>query len=553
MKLNRLISGLSLIALIALATSCRKDFEEINKNPNGLEDVQIPLAPRFAIPQQSVIFNVNNTSYEYQLFQNLNGDVYSGYMMSPTPYGGNLNNLNYFMMIGWNGLAFEKGNSNIIKPINIILQESWRLKYVDYAAVARIIKVAGMHRICDLYGPIPYTKAGQGGFTTPYDSQESVYKEFFKELTLASDSIDWFVKNDPGFSLKPSRISEFDQVCGGDIQLWARFANTLRLRLAIRIAAVAPLMAQEEAEKAISAPGGLLHAGDKFIAASHPNLQNPLFVMCYEYADMRAGAPFLSVLKGYNDPRLPMYITPIEKDIKNKDGQNVNVVGDYIGIRNGIEIQDKSEYLDFSNIVIEKPSTVNPLIWMKPSETYFLLAEGALRKWNVGGTAEEFYTKGIITSFAENKVSALEANEYLEVTTTAQPYVDVYNSKNSILAGSKWLNDVPVKWDNSASKEKQLQRIITQKWIAIFPDGLEGWAEFRRTGYPKLFPVVVNNSNGTIKSEEFIRRLPFPDSEVRTNKQELDIAIANYLKGPDTGGTRLWWDVNAIVTGDNKL
>jgi hypothetical protein len=86
-----------------------------------------------------------------------------------------------------------------------------------------------------------------------------------------------------------------------------------------------------------------------------------------------------------------------------------------------------------------------------------------------------------------------------------------------------------------------MERIITQKWIAMFPEGQEAWTEYRRTGYPKLFPVVNNNSGGTISTDVQIRRLPFPQNEYNTNATEVNKAI-QLLGGADNGGTRLWWD-----------
>ncbi|WP_431215537.1 SusD/RagB family nutrient-binding outer membrane lipoprotein [Puia sp. P3] len=86
-----------------------------------------------------------------------------------------------------------------------------------------------------------------------------------------------------------------------------------------------------------------------------------------------------------------------------------------------------------------------------------------------------------------------------------------------------------------------LEQIITQKWLALYPDGQEAWTEFRRTGYPKLFPVVVNNSGGTISTTGFIRRINFAQTEKNTNSGAVDAAV-QLLGGPDNGGTRLWWD-----------
>jgi hypothetical protein len=84
---------------------------------------------------------------------------------------------------------------------------------------------------------------------------------------------------------------------------------------------------------------------------------------------------------------------------------------------------------------------------------------------------------------------------------------------------------------------------MTQKWLAMFPEGQEAWTEFRRTGYPKLFTVVNNKSNGTIDTQIQIRRLNYPQNEYSTNGAAVRAAV-QLLGGPDNAGTRLWWDVN---------
>lgn len=105
------------------------------------------------------------------------------------------------------------------------------------------------------------------------------------------------------------------------------------------------------------------------------------------------------------------------------------------------------------------------------------------------------------------------------------------------------ISDMTIKWDESDSNERKLERIITQYWIAQFPDATEAWTTFRRTGYPKLFPVVVNESGGLIATDIQTRRLPYPQSEYQTNNAEVAKAVL-LLGGPDTGGTRLWWDLD---------
>ena len=101
---------------------------------------------------------------------------------------------------------------------------------------------------------------------------------------------------------------------------------------------------------------------------------------------------------------------------------------------------------------------------------------------------------------------------------------------------------VSPRWLESADRDTKLEKIITQKWIAMFPEGCEAWAEQRRTGYPRLFPVRFNHSkDGCIDTETMIRRLNFPGG-LKTENAEQYAALVEALGGDDNAGTRLWWD-----------
>ena len=175
---------------------------------------------------------------------------------------------------------------------------------------------------------------------------------------------------------------------------------------------------------------------------------------------------------------------------------------------------------------------------MTAAESWFLKAEAAVRGWNGAGDAKTDYETGINTSFQQWGVSA---GAYLSDNTSMQaPYVDPKNPVNNDTALSK----ITIQWDPTAGNETKLEKIITQKWIAMFPDGQEAWADYRRTGYPRLFPVVNNTSGGTISTEIQVRRLAYPQSEYTSNGAAVQSAVQSLLNGPDNGGTRLWWDVN---------
>src|SRR5699024_7985219 len=218
------------------------------------------------------------------------------------------------------------------------------------------------------------------------------------------------------------------------------------------------------------------------------------------------------------DPRLPCYATP---------ATDPEVQGKYIGIRTGMITGDntKDDYINYASLNTE--TTFNhdaPQLIMTSAEAFFLKAEAALRGWSGAGNAEENYVNGIKASFAQWGITDPGTiNSYLHNSTaTPDDYVDPKKTANNAAA----LTNISIAWESSASKEKKLERIITQKWIAIFPDGQEAWADYRRTGYPKLFPVVHNNSNGEISTSEQIRRIPYPSAEYNTNGEAVNEAVS---------------------------
>lgn len=543
---KNIIAGL-LFATLWVLGACTSDFERINTNPSGIPPENIPVESRFAQPMQSIYLNYQNKDFEFQLVQNLNADLYSGYLENPTPFNSNNNNSTYLMNEGWNNWPFKVGELYIMKPISDILKNT-ELK--DYIAIAKIIRVAGMHRVTDTYGPIPYSKAMMGGQSVPYDSQEDIYKSFFQDLEDAVTSLTAFLET-PEATITPTRITSFDDMCDGDYIRWIRFANTLRLRLAMRIVKKDPVMAKTIAEAAVAQKYGVLTSSDQNINVQNAILTNPLQVISFGYNDIRIGAAYVCLLKGYNDPRLGKTVKPIgwfksngkAVDIMDEDGNNLNQIGKYIGIRQGIVIPDKSNYEMYSVINMDaevKASTKYPLPIMKIAEAYFLRAEGAIRGWNMSGTAKDLYEQGIQASFLDNGIQdAGIYNAYINNDTDLPAdYEDPFNPANNI----ENENDLTVKWNDGADNETKLQRIITQKWLAMFPEGQEAWSDFRRTGYPKLFPVADNRSNGIIPNGEFIKRLSFTQDELNTNLEAVEQA-RTLLSGPDNINTRLWWDV----------
>jgi len=530
---KRLLKIFPLIAMFAmLCSGCTEKFDEWNINQFEATDDMLSRdnlsTGSFFVQMQKNVFPIaqqpNFGDEVYQTVQNLAGDIFSGYMGASGLWYSNYNNTTYSLLPEWFDRAFARGFVGVMPAWYSIKNVAYEERPQVYA-LATIIKVEALHRVADMYGPLPYINFGSGTLENAYDSMDEIYDTFFEELNEAIDILTDFLEKNPDATV----LADYDFIFSGSVEQWIKFANTLKLRLAMRIVYADAAKAQQEAESAVNHPVGVFTGASDVALLQHTSdltYNHPLYIICYNFEDVRMGATMESFLKGFSDPRISAYF-------------NVASDGEYRGIRNGINIVVKDVYSEgpFSDLNI---SAASPIIWMGPAEAYFLRAEGALRGWNMGSDAQTLYETGIQTSFDYWAVGS--ADSYMNNDTSiAAPYTDPQNSGNDIVLGSDLLSTITVKWNDTVDFETNLERIITQKWIAGYPDGQEAWSEFRRTGYPKIFPVVVNYSGGLIDTETQIRRLPFPSTEYADNPTGVAQAIG-LLGGPDNGGTKLWWD-----------
>lgn len=514
---NIILSTVSAGLLLGV-TSCTNSYEQYNQDEYAVSREEMQ---RDAYSLSSAMLNLEgwviptdvNTN---QFTECLCGGSYGGYIADSNSGFSGKNFAQYSPENGWSRVLFK----DIIPKMFIYSNEVDKVTNEAVPrAVAKIIKVAGMHRVTDAYGPIPYSKVGLNGeITAPYDSQEDVYNLMFEQLNNAITA------------LTSNRTADFsakaDKVYNGNVEHWIKFANSLKLRLAMRISKVAPAKAQQMAEEAVKHEIGVM-TSNADNAALTLSSTNPFRVIMYEYngGDSRISADITTYMNGYNDPRRDAIFT---KSTFTRSG----ITNGYFGIRNGIQIPDGATAHAYSNYNV---NTDTKILWMNAAEVSFLCAEGALRGWNMGNTAKHFYEQGIRLSFEQWGVSG--ADTYIANTTaTPAQYTDPmgtnsYNGQPSTIT---------IAWDDAASMNTNLERIITQKWLANFPLGQESWSEYRRTGYPKFMPVVVNNSGGIVNSNRGARRLAYPQEE-RTNNYENYNAALSLLGGTDNMATDVWW------------
>jgi len=551
------------IGLCLVSTGCTDKFEEINTDPKGVDDSVTDMVDKIQSPLDNII---PPQEHRYQLWANLTTDIFAGFMMGVNDFGGS-NNYNYQLRPDHCAQTYDDFYLYVFKYTSQYIPQCKALERFELAAMMQIANVAAILPVVTSYGPAQYSCVLEGSDTYYYDSEETIYKRLFQDLKEAVEWLKDFRDSSPSQDLLDD-FKRADKVCDGDIDKWIKFANTLRLRIAMQLVKVYP-DSQKEAEDAVR--DGVLTNSDSDVV-----LKSGLMLFRIEdlWNDTRANANIISILQGYSDPRLERWFATNNADIYSTDDELSPVVEKatkYLGVRQGVPMT-RTEYQGYSKTSRVGIPEQGPRPVLRVAEAYFLRAEGMLRNWNMGdGTPESLYNEGIHSAWASvlgdesgwagtyesyinGFINTEEGGDFdwelFEGGFGSAPYINYRNQEYNYYIEENGkqvgINRISVRWHDEDSPEKKLQRIITQKWISFFPTlSSVAWTEYRRTGYPKLIPIPsdLNYSNGAIDTELQIRRLSFTQSEYRGNTEEVNKALG-LLKGPDNGGTRLWWDVD---------
>lgn len=542
MKKNIIKYALPLLLLVLFMSSCG-DFEAINTDKQGvtaemaqrdgvvagghIQSLQRTVVPVGTAADRTDIINAYQTAYH------IGQDTWSGYFGQNADWAGGINHTTYNLVNGWVKETYKQSYTNAFAPWLAIKNTTNLEKNPENYALAQILKVAVWHKAADTFGPIPYTKAGSGLFVTPYDSEETVYKSMLDELEKAIDVLTAY--DAQGGRLFP----DYDLIYSGSTTKWVKFANSLMLRLAMRMRYVAPQEAQKYAEKAVSHSIGVMRSvedGATIGFAQGLQFENPIERFAGQYAECRMGVPAFIYLSGYKDPRLPKYY----KTSEHSEAIQLDWAdGKYLPIPPGAGIsQDDKNPNSFYFCSLPNIDRTTPVRWLLTSEVLFLRAEGALYGWNMGGDAASLYRQGIEASFAENGVPVSQVNAYMN-SGLKPAEVDMLNVKQVSRVFS--VNcQATVKFDGTT--EQKLEKIEIQKWIALYPNGQEGWTEWRRTGYPEMPLVMRNQSGGVVVSKDGVRRMHYSITERSKDEQEVYDDAVKLLGGPDLPSTKLWWD-----------
>jgi len=524
-KLTALFAACTILLLLP---GCADHLESVNKPEDRLvaDDIDESKLGQSYAQAQWAGYTLGGP-FNFEISEELFSDPYAQYFSINTSY---YDSPQYVEISDWSDGAWSAFYSIPAPPLNFVREITAEEGLDVRHAVANITKVLIYHRKTDWWGPIPYSEFGNDELSVPYDSQESIYMDFFDKL---DNAVSVLQQNPNG-----NAFGSHDQIYEGDVESWITLANSLRLRLAMRIRYVEPEIARQEAEKAVNA-GVMQDNSDNAMILSTPNSRNP-YTTVTDWNNFRMSSAMESLLEGYSDPRTDTYFNPAVNGDRDGDGSA------FEGMRNGLPRtqkakpnQDRYSQMGTRWFNSNRGGSNPPMPVMRAAEVYFLRAEGALVGWDMGGSAEELYNEGIRMSMKEERIGASdqEINEYIsnnDSPVSPKDDPDIYDWNTPPIS------DIPVGFQSNASIETRLEQIITQKWLAVYPDSYEAWAELRRTGYPKTYPIIESR-NEHLNEDEIFRRMKFVVGEIENNTQAVEEA-RGMLKGPDQNDTRLWWD-----------
>ena len=525
-------------------------------------------------------------SHAYQ-YQYICMDGYAQYAVVPHYYFAYSNDHNYNSTYYIN-TSFNPGPSgrflgmkNAIVPLlNHPLVDS----IPELKAINLLMYDYGAAEVVDVYGGIPYQEYKENRTVNPYTYEgiEAVYTKVVENIDSIVNCLSYYEENRPDWYKEKVQKMLYrygkivqDAYTGREgFDTWIRFANSLKLRMAMRIVKVKPELARQWAEEAVA--GGVVESNEQQIGLQPMNegFSHPLLEITKTWNDSRLGASFESILMSLEHPYTRYMFNKNSEVLRNNKTGDLTPAGTRIvGLRAGGHFGEDQQYSGNQYVGVSQVNpegiTMAPIWMIKWAEVDFLRAEGALRGWDMGGTAQFFYERGIrnaslvdYTMYDYDYEECLngipmededgnvmkdedgnviwEYKPYMEHEATDYTYVDPFGDTPDMPSVTK----IGVKWNEGDDLETKLEKIITQKYIALYPNSYEAWAELRRTGYLRLFPVLNPwEGDESLDDGDMIRRMPYPGREDDSTNNDIERSGLDALGGPDLQGFRLWWDV----------
>lgn len=539
-----LVAGMTIFSVVWF--SCTDDFTKYNMDKNEIMELgQSQYAGAF-----SRILKTSLDWYDCEMHDISNAVTLhsSGYTVTGFPL------LDRFALrAGWTQSAFLD-QSNAIFYANAIMDKAQESGDMNVYNMIKIYRSFSFLLLTDVWGPIPYKELGNGKLTVRYESQRDVYYQLFEDLTAAVAALTEELDKNPALNV----FGAGDVIFGGSVSQWVKFANVIRLRMALRISNVEPEKAKLEGEAAIATNLLLKYAGtDDMSLPTDPkfNMKNDNgYNRMNGYGEVIMSNNMESFLIGFKDPRVKEFFSPTTEEgwAVADFPEFAYRIGKYCGMASGTPHAKKDPvYLSHSKMgprFHPDRMYITPTPVFNAAETWFLLAEAAWREWSGAGDMKTNYETGIRESMKQWGITdQTEIDSYLdgESKPSATEYcrAEIEGEQTKFVTTIEQpLSTICVKF--SSDKQEQYEQIITQKWLAMYPNSTEAWAEYRRTRLPKLYPKKSSvNPNVDPAKGQILTRLPFIEDEVASNREEIAKAI-QLLGGPDLETTPLWWDIH---------
>jgi hypothetical protein len=503
-----------ILAFTAMATTGCKKYLDINQDPSVARTV----TPQLLLSSAQI-----NVASALAVDLNINGSIWGQYWtQSPTAsqykiYEQYLPNASEYDR-EW-GLLYNGAIADLKRMDSIATEQ----KQSQYSAVAKIMQAYTFQLITDAWGDVPFSEAGRGNteagaiLAPKFDRQEAVYDGIVNLLDQGIALID------PANEIHPSSD---DLLFSGDMDMWLKFANSLKLKAYLRQAGIAPGKAQAGIASMAGQP--MLGAGEdaqiSFISTA--GNQNPLY----------------SEIVGLNfTQNLVASATSTDSMIANEDWRRYVVYtvpgADVVGLAQGNYNASSTSTLSFPSAVTgaearNTSSAEARVVFMGGYESLFLQAEAAARGW-MAGDGEELFYEGIAASFDRYaaEISALE----IQLSDSPEVFLNAGLANDIYVNGDTALGVEPAYWAQypaGGSTEQKVRHIVTQKWFAMNgTQGFEAWTEWRRTGYPDFFVYSATSIIGNTFPGSFL----YPNTELTRNTN---------FPGQKQVATKVWWDVN---------
>ena len=464
------------ILTLFILMSCGEKLSDLNKDIKNPE----------AVPAGALFANAMKELHDYMSDCNVNINNFRlwSQQWAQTTYD---DESNYELVErNVNGRAWNALYATVIRDLSdaaLFIQEDEILTDAakrNQLAMIEVLQVFTYHVLVDTFGDIPYNQALGDDVTPAYDEDATIYSDLITRLESAIANL----SGDSGMGAS-------DLVYGGDADMWKMFANSLKLRLAIRLTNVNSSQAQTMAE---SAAGGVFQSVADHFELQYQNAppnNNQLWddLVQSGRSDFIAASTLTDPMNDLSDPRLPFYYKdPVD------------------GVYQGGVYGTNNNYNAFSHPGVLQEDPTWPGILISYWEVQFLLADAASRGWSVGGTAEEFYNAGIEASILYWGATQAEADAYL-----ANPDVAFATATGT-----------------------DLEKIALQKWIALYDQGFEAWCSYRLYNHPDLPPADRTGRDTP-------RRFTYPVTEYSLNEENVEAASSAI--GGDDLQTKVFWDI----------